>query len=438
MSERIQNSTSSPCAALEIASLSDIGMRRTTNQDNFAVSLAANDEQYHRRGHLFIVADGMGAHAAGELASKIAVDQIPHLYSKYDDLSAPEALKKAVIGANTEIHRRGQANDDFHNMGTTCSVLMLVPQGAIVAHIGDSRVYRLRKNLLEQLTFDHSLVWEMHQSGQLTREEMESGKIPKNVITRSLGPYPECKVDVEGPFPLQVGDTFLLCSDGLTGPVTDQEIGALLAHLPPKKAARVLVDLANLRGGPDNITCVIAKVVDPNMATRADTQPIRLGRTDNSGGQISPISWGIVIASGLAIVLFYLITRSWITTSIPAIVFIGGLIWMLKQVISQPGYSTVDPGRRFGKGPYVQVKGGSEQVVADQLKEIATQLREAGREQGWDIDWTQFYDRLGSAEDKVTQQKFDQAIQEFGEAITTLMDQLRNQNGSSSAIDLST
>ena len=110
-------------AYLQVASLSDIGMRRTNNQDNFSISMASSLEQWQRRGHLFIVADGMGAHAAGELASKLAVDHIPHLYSKFDDMSAPEALKKAVVAANTEIHRRGQANEDFHNMGTTCSVL---------------------------------------------------------------------------------------------------------------------------------------------------------------------------------------------------------------------------------------------------------------------------------------------------------------------------
>ena len=110
-------------AYLRVASLSDIGMRRSNNQDNLSVSMASGLEQWKRRGHLFIVADGMGAHAAGELASKLAIDHIPHLYAKFDDISAPEALKKSVVGANMEIHRRGQANEEFHNMGTTCSVL---------------------------------------------------------------------------------------------------------------------------------------------------------------------------------------------------------------------------------------------------------------------------------------------------------------------------
>ena len=131
---------------------------------------------------------------------------------------------------------------------------VLLPQGAVAAHIGDSRVYRLRQNKLEQLTFDHSLVWEMKAAGQLTAEEEAQGKVPKNVITRSLGPYPECKVDLEGPFPISVGDSFLLCSDGLTGVISDAEIAAFMANMPPAEAVKVLVDLANLRGGPDNIT----------------------------------------------------------------------------------------------------------------------------------------------------------------------------------------
>ena len=240
---------------LQVASISDVGMRRTTNQDNLCLSPASSVEQWQKRGHLFIVADGMGAHAAGELASKLAIDHIPHLYSKFDNIPATEALKKSVEEANSEIYRRGQANQEFHNMGTTCSVLALLPQGAVAAHVGDSRIYRLRKNRLEQLTFDHSLVWEMEASGQLTSAEQKA-KIPKNVITRSLGPCEEVKVDLEGPFPVEVGDTFLLCSDGLTGPVTDAEIGSLLANLTPEEAVKVLVDLANLRGGPDNITTV--------------------------------------------------------------------------------------------------------------------------------------------------------------------------------------
>ena len=118
---------------LEHAVVSDIGMRRATNQDAYTVVLANDEGAWRKRGHLFVVADGMGAHAAGELASEMAVSGIAHRYHKYKDLSAPEALHRAVLETNAEVHQRGQANTDFHNMGTTASALLLLPQGAVVA-----------------------------------------------------------------------------------------------------------------------------------------------------------------------------------------------------------------------------------------------------------------------------------------------------------------
>src|SRR5262245_53163866 len=119
-------------------------MRRTSNQDSHALVVADSQELWQARGHFFLVADGMGAHAAGELASKLASDGVLHLYLKYREESAPDALARAIRETNGEIHRRGTANPDFHNMGTTCSTLLLLPQGAVAAHIGDSRIYRLR------------------------------------------------------------------------------------------------------------------------------------------------------------------------------------------------------------------------------------------------------------------------------------------------------
>jgi protein phosphatase len=147
-------------------------------------------------------------------------------------------------------------------MGTTTSVLVLLPQGAIVAHVGDSRVYRFRQGRLEQLTFDHSLVWEMTATGQLPAGDV-ANFIPKNIITRSLGPHAEVKVDLEGPLPLQTGDTFVLCSDGLSGQVKDEQIAAILGAMSPSEAARALIDLANLHGGPDNVTVIVVRVAQP-------------------------------------------------------------------------------------------------------------------------------------------------------------------------------
>ena len=148
---------------LETAALSDIGLRRGNNQDSMAVALAASQEKWETRGHLFMVADGMGAHAAGELASKVAADTIPLAYNKLLDQPAPNALRSAVLDANAQIHSRGSASDDFRGMGTTVTVLVLLPQGAVVGHVGDSRAYRVRGNRIQQLTFDHSLVWELRR-----------------------------------------------------------------------------------------------------------------------------------------------------------------------------------------------------------------------------------------------------------------------------------
>src|SRR4029079_18691522 len=248
-----------PTFILKHASVSDLGMRRTNNQDSLAAVVTNDVATWATRGHLLMVADGMGAHAAGELASKLAVDNIPHTYFKLRDLYPPAALRQGIRDANTTIHSKSQSSIGFQGMGTTCSCLVLLPQGALVAHIGDSRVYRLRGDLLEQLTFDHSLVWEIAEAGQIPEAEVPA-YIPKNVITRSLGPHPTVNVDIEGPYSAAPGDVFLLCSDGLSGQINDEELGAILACLPPEEAVQSLVDVANLRGGPDNISVIAARV----------------------------------------------------------------------------------------------------------------------------------------------------------------------------------
>ena len=245
---------------------------------------------WQSRGHLFLVADGMGAHAAGELASRMAVQAVAHHYHKHLELPPPESLLRALRDANAEIHQRGRANSEFHNMGTTCSALLLLPQGALVGHVGDSRVYRLRHQSLQQLTFDHSLVWEMRAAGQLANRDL-SLSIPKNVITRSLGPQAAVQVDLEGPFEIQVGDRFLLCTDGLMAKLQDHEIGLVLVGLPPPEAAQLLVDLANVRGGPDNITVVVIEAVGPAMATRATrAEPLAVGAELRPCGAFIPRS----------------------------------------------------------------------------------------------------------------------------------------------------
>lgn len=419
---------------LQVASLSDVGMRRQTNQDNMSVALASSYQHWQEKGHLFIVADGMGAHAAGELASKLAIDHIPHLYARFNEGSPGQCLQQSMIGANTEINRRGMANEEFHNMGTTCSSLLLLPQGAVVGHIGDSRVYRLSGNRLEQLTFDHSLVWEMKAAGQLTQAEEDSGKIPKNVITRSLGPYPDCKIDLEGPFPISPDDTFLLCSDGLTGVITDSEIASIMSIMTPDEAVRVLVDLTNLRGGPDNVTVVIAKVLQPNMA--GPEQPVARKRT---GGNSTPkIVSIVVLACSLLFVVLFCLTQNYLTAIVPGIAALGSSIFLLYQHFLT-GFEPVGghSGGRFGRGPYVRVNCASGEQFAAQMSKVLKKLRSGAVKQNWNIDIAELDRRINEAEGSVKAKQFPQAVHQYGRTISFMMEKLRNQtDASDSAIDL--
>ncbi len=426
---------------LEVASLSDIGMRRATNQDNMSVALASSIEHWQQKGHLFIVADGMGAHAAGELASKLAIDHIPHLYARFNEESNGECLRKAMSGANGEIHRRGQLNEEFHNMGTTCSSLLLMPGAALVGHIGDSRVYRLSNNRLEQLTFDHSLVWEMKAAGQLTAEEEATNKVPKNVITRSLGPYPECKVDVEGPFPLKPGDTFLLCSDGLTGVIKDDEMGSIMANMSPNEAVRVMVDLANLRGGPDNITVVIVKVNQPVPTDANQTTNNKNSQTGdkNKGSSTPVIVASIVLALSMLFVLMFLLTGSYLTAVLPGVAASGSLLFLAYQFllsgVSSDG-SGAD-GKVFGRGPYVRVNCPSGESFAKQMSKLLKEVQAGAVDKGWKVDWDRLKTLVAAAESAVAKKQFSKAVAGYGRAISFMMDQLRNQSSDSgSSVDL--
>jgi PPM family protein phosphatase len=371
---------------LQYAVGSDVGMRRDNNQDSFATILAKSYESWldRRDPLLLMVADGMGAHAAGELASKLAVDGVPHLYQKYSYLSAPEALQKALHEANAEVHRRGQANIDFNCMGTTVSVLLLLPQGALVAHIGDSRIYRFRRGVLHQWTFDHSLVWEMRAAGQLPRDAELAKAIPKNVITRSLGPYPQVEVDIEGPLPLEQDDAFLLCTDGLTGRVSDEEIADALAHMEPPRAVGYLVDLANLRGGPDNITVVVAKVVNDRMTTAAvGPNPLVMG-APASKPDLLPIAWIAASVLGLASLLFLIIDQWWVTALL-LVAAIGSAGWAFYAPRSRQVRGVLlHQGKKLGRGPYATVSSRSEEEFAHSLGQTVRELREMARVGGWE------------------------------------------------------
>jgi PPM family protein phosphatase len=256
------------------AAATDTGMRRSNNQDSYATVRASHADAWRQRGHVFVVADGMGAHAVGELASKMACDLIPHNYMKQRGGTASEAITKAFKDVSSLIYSRASANRDFQGMGTTCSALVVLPEGALIAHVGDSRVYRVRNHRIDQMSFDHSLIWELVRRNHLTPEQAQVS-VPKNVITRSLGPEVDIEVDIEGPLAVELGDVFVLCSDGLSGPVEDGEIGVFADQFHPREACRYLVNLANLRGGLDNITVLVVRIgpwIDPDSGEVSNQQ----------------------------------------------------------------------------------------------------------------------------------------------------------------------
>ncbi|HWB08166.1 MAG TPA: PP2C family serine/threonine-protein phosphatase [Pirellulales bacterium] len=404
---------------VEHAALSDIGLRRSNNQDSFTVVPAKSAQLWNERGHLFMVADGMGAHAAGELASKMACDAVPLTYQKVLDEPPPLAIRKAIEDANGRIHSRGQANLDFRGMGTTTSVLLLLPQGALAAHVGDSRVYRLRGNRIEQLSFDHSLVWEMMATGKL-REEEVPGYIPKNIITRSLGPAPHVEVDLEGPWPVAPGDTFLLCSDGLSGQVADDEMGAILTAFSPAEAVQVLVDLANLRGGPDNITVIVARVktAPPPPTTNWPAS----GKT--SRRPIHPLMWGGLGVLALATVLVGLARLPGVAAAMLLFTIITGVTMLVRAFGGQGGQLE---GLRFGRGPYNPRAVVINNEFVDKLARFVAELRNAAVEAHYTVDWHHFNHLDARALAAAERKDYLTAVREYGHALSFMMSEIRGQ-----------
>lgn len=388
---------------------------------------AGTEESWRRRGHLFMVADGMGAHAAGELASKLAVDAVPLSYDKLLADGPAVALRRAIEDANDKIHSRGEANAEFHGMGTTASALTLVPAGALVAHVGDSRVYRLRGYRLEQLSFDHSLVWEMMAGGKLREEEVPSF-IPKNVITRSLGPNAEVQVDLEGPFPLRAGDRFLLCSDGLTGQVKDRELGAVLGALPPDEATQALIDLANLRGGPDNISVIALRVKGPPLAQGGESDETESLGPRRSGPRIHP-------GLGAALVLAALVLDAWLikmAQPIPAMVATLGTLALLAWLWwsnARPAEVVDDESApaTLGGGPYRATDCTPTADLVAEMAKLARQLRDVAREESWHVDWPKYEQLDQSASRSAEGGDHEGALRQYCRAISFLMHEARRQ-----------
>jgi len=411
--------------AIEYAANSDVGLRRANNQDSFVVVVSPEEHEWLRRGHLFMVADGMGAHAAGELASKMATDFVSLNYFKAPDESPVDAVQKAFQEANNRVYARGQSNPDFRGMGTTASALLLLPEGAVVAHVGDSRVYRLRGNRLDQLSFDHSLVWEM-RANATSADTADFANVPKNIITRSLGPYSQVQIDLEGPFPIEVDDTFLLCSDGLSGQVDDEEIGCILSALPPGEAIQSLVDLANLRGGPDNITVIVARVASPKLIGSEDELSPARARAPAGSQKVHPVAWIVLGVLGLA-ALSMLILGKYPAAAIAGAAAAATAIFIAVRHFSVSASKSV-AGSQLGKGPYRTTTCTANLAFAERLAKVVNQLRAAAVEEAWQIDWDRFNAYGARAAAASAKQNFGETVREHCHAISFMMDQLRHQS----------
>jgi len=248
---------------IEVAGRSHVGMKRNHNEDAF---LVLADE------HLYCVADGMGGHASGEIASRIAIEELEDFYrrsSKDADLTWPfkmdrgrnyeeNRLATGIKLANARIYEAASTEANYRGMGTTIVALHFAEDGVYIGHVGDSRAYYLRDGALRQLTEDHSLLNDYLKAKKLTAEEIDA--FPhKNVIVRALGMKDTVQVDIER-FDVRDGDLFLLCSDGLSGMVHDDALMAAVTESADLEAiCTKLIEMANAAGGNDNITCILVR-----------------------------------------------------------------------------------------------------------------------------------------------------------------------------------
>ena len=429
---------------IEYASHTDVGIRRSHNQDAHAVMPASDEEHWRQIGHVFLVADGMGAHAVGELASKMAVDNVPHIFSKYAREGPVAALRRAFIEANSTIHTRGKQNVEFKGMGTTGTAIVLRPEGAWVGHVGDSRAYRVRSGVIEQLSFDHSLLWELARRQRKSPDELTG--IPSNVIVRSLGPEATVQVDVEGPHPLERGDVFLLCSDGLSGQVNDRVIGAVITALPPEEAVRFLVHMANLQGGPDNTTVIVVRVGGEPRISGIDSQADVVFPASPAAAPFVPrfallmyhlgrLPWAFMfLALGIFLAIFAIVLTAleWpggiIAFIVAGVALLVGILTLMVQNFRE-SRKAVDPPEERPLQVYRQTACPLDAAVYERLVQSAKSLEDSIKDKKWEYDAKAYQEKLKLAAAHFKQQRFPEAFREQCRAMLVLMEAVHRYRG---------
>lgn len=270
--------------SVQVAAKTDLGRVRENNEDKYEFFIPSDDAVLAARGMTFLVCDGMGGAAAGQIASELACKTFLETYYHHPSPDVESALRDGVRAASEYVVEIGRAIPQRKGMGTTLSGLVLIQNVAYIAQVGDSRIYRLQNGDLKQLTTDHTWVHEMVSLGQLTQEQAENHAY-RHVITRAISTEGPAEPDVLCE-PLQVGDIFMLCSDGLVNHVSDPEIQTVLESEGPSEAAWKLVGLALQGGGTDNTTVIVVKVLgmeaveesnedmDPNEHVNSETAPL--------------------------------------------------------------------------------------------------------------------------------------------------------------------
>jgi PPM family protein phosphatase len=405
--------------SIRYASVSDIGFRRRNNQDACAIRICSDAQTWREHGHLLMVADGMGGHAVGELASKIAADTVCHTFFKLRDLDVVQALRRSLETANAAINERGSLNRDFARMGTTCTALVLCSQGAVFGHVGDSRAYRIRGERIDQLTFDHSLHWELMRQGRMRPEDVFLHE-SRHVITRSLGPEPVVQVDIEGPYPVVPGDVYVLCSDGLTGHVQDAEIGIIARELPPTEACRLLVNLANLRGGSDNITVVAVHVGEPGEQEAAEEPAPARGLA--RGWLVTIWILALLFVLGVTGILFGRFLEGVYLVAFAAFAAVGAFAyWLETRPRRAPPSSDLDGTETSIWKPYRTASARPSVAFLNHLASLQLELQRAATEEHWSIDWPAYEAAYAAARASLESQVYSKALAELATVIDILM-----------------
>jgi protein phosphatase len=244
---------------LTFGNFSHVGMVRSENQDSFGKFPQENTDLFCPGGQLFIIADGMGGQNAGREASTIAVRTLAESYYAGTDSSVILNLRRAYASANEAIYKKSVTGAEYRGMGTTCVTLVLRDGHAYIGNIGDSRAYKINQRGITQLTNDHSKVAEMVRRGIITKEEARTHP-ERSHLYRAMGPRPNCEVDFFDEMPLNTSRSYLMCTDGLFNHVDEEEMRRVVLAVAPDRACRQLVQLANDRGGSDNITVQVIRV----------------------------------------------------------------------------------------------------------------------------------------------------------------------------------